>query len=458
MNAAMTGRLEVGSRIGGYVVTGIVGHGGMATVYAAEAVGGGPPVALKVMEPELTGDEGFRRRFLREPGYVADVAHPNLMPIYDFGEVEGALYLSMPLVRGSDLHTLIAREGPLEVDRALSILAQVAAALDALHATGVLHRDVKPGNVMVASRQGADSAEHAYLTDFGLGKDPYRDSAPLTGTGQFVGTADYSAPEQIMGGDVDGRADAYSLACTLVEALTGRPPFPRVGVAETLQAQVMEPPPLLDERRPELPPALNPVLARALAKHPSDRFESCHAFLDAAAVAAGLALPAAASVAPGRVPHGDGDDAGVLRLRVISGNAARAAIRVQDELLIGRQAEAIGRLSEDVEMSRRHAHVRRGSGRGWVIADLGSRNGTYVNGRRIDAETPLRAGDTVDVGETTLFVEATEAPEGVQPARRVTLRLELDFAGGVARVSVGEQGDPVRVMYRDAAWRLEPDP
>ncbi len=268
---------EPGSTIAGYRIEALVARGGMGAVYLAHDERLGRKVALKVIAPELAGDERFRERFLREWKIAASLEHPSIVPIYDAGEADGQLYIAMRYVEETDLRSLVAGERSLEPPRALAIASQVASALDAAHARGVVHRDVKPGNVLL------DAAEHCYLCDFGLTKDVASVSG-LTATGQLVGTLDYIAPEQIRAEEIDGRADQYSLACVVYECLAGVPPFRRESEAQMLWAHMQDPPPPV----PRLP-ALDPVFVRALAKDPVERFESCSAFVAAAREALGLA-------------------------------------------------------------------------------------------------------------------------------------------------------------------------
>ena len=257
----MSVALDSGSSFAGYQIESVVGRGGMGVVYRATDLSLERPVALKLVAPELAEDELFRRRFLKEPRLAASLDHPNVVPIYEAGEHDGQLYLAMRFVDGSDMRTLLRREGGLPAERALDILAQVAGALDAAHRRGLVHRDVKPANVLV------DEDGHAYLTDFGVTKQL---GGNTTETGQIVGTLDYVAPEQIRGEDVDARADGYALACVLYECLAGAPPFHRATEAETLWAHMQEPPPPL----PGLP-ALDRVMVKALAKDPGDRYATC---------------------------------------------------------------------------------------------------------------------------------------------------------------------------------------
>ena len=236
--------MSVGTQIAGYRLEEEIGRGGMGVVYRAHDVALERSVALKLLAPALAEDPEFRERFLVESRLAASLDHPNVVPVYDAGEVEGQLYLAMRYVEGSDLKRLLADEGKLEPARAIAVCSQIANALDAAHARGLVHRDVKPSNVLL------DEREHAYLADFGLTRR-LTDAAPDFDAGLSLGTPAYVAPEQIEGKDVDGRADQYSLACLLHECLTGEPPFPRGSEAATLFAHLEEPPPAapgLDER------------------------------------------------------------------------------------------------------------------------------------------------------------------------------------------------------------------
>ncbi|WP_129305931.1 serine/threonine-protein kinase [Streptomyces sp. L2] len=280
----------VGTRIAGYEVQRELGRGGMAVVYRARDLRLERTVALKLLAPEMARNDTFRRRFTHESRVAAAIDHPHIVPIFEAGETDGVLYIAMRYVSGLDLRALLDREGALPVDTALRIAGQVASALDAAHQHDLVHRDVKPGNILVA--EGTDSAhpEHIYLTDFGLTKK----SLSLTGfttVGEFVGTLDYVAPEQISGRPVDGRCDLYSLACVVFEVLTGGPPFVRDEDIALLWAHQYDSPPAVSEVRPGLPPALDDVLARALAKVPEDRFDSCLEFVGAlrSALAGGAA-------------------------------------------------------------------------------------------------------------------------------------------------------------------------
>ena len=266
--------LAVGTEIAGYRVESFISRGGMAVIYRAHDRRLGRRVALKLLAPELSQDERFQQRFLRESRLAASLDHPNIIPIYEAGEASGLLYIVMRYVEGSDMKELLDREGPLDLDRVTSILRQVGAALDAAHAKGLVHRDVKPGNILIASGTGREDPDHVYLTDFGLTKRSSSLSGQTT-SGRFIGTMDYVAPEQIGGKPVDARADVYSLGCVLYHGLTGELPFDRDDEAAVLWAHVVDQPPPVSARRPDLPPGLDAVVAKAMAKAPEDRYGSC---------------------------------------------------------------------------------------------------------------------------------------------------------------------------------------
>ncbi len=267
---------RVGTVVGGYRIVEQLGRGGMSVVYRAEHVRLGRQAALKLLAPGI-GRPEFRDRFLRESQLAASLDHTSIVPVYDAGEENGLLYIAMACVDGTDLSTLLVREGRLPLRRALRIVGQVASALDAAHARGLIHRDVKPANILV----GAD--DRAYLSDFGVAKELA--SAGTTRTGSFVGTLEYSAPEQIEGRAVDARTDVYALACVLYECLGGAAPFHRSSDVAVLNAHLHAPPPKLSRAAPELPEALEPVLAKALSKSPLDRYATCGELVAAARAA-----------------------------------------------------------------------------------------------------------------------------------------------------------------------------
>ncbi len=291
-----------GSRIAGYLLEEQIGAGGMALVFRARDERLQRRVALKILSPALAPDGAFRQRFIRESRAAAAVDDPHIIPVFEAGEAEGALFIAMRYVPGGDARTMMRQARALTPDRALAIISPVASALDAAHAAGLVHRDVKPENMLIDARPGRP--DHVYLSDFGLSKGVMASLGP-TGTGQWLGTAGYSAPEQMAGKPVDGQADQYSLACVAFELLCGEVPFPREHVTAVIWAHMSEPPPALSSRGPAFPAGADGVLARALAKSPGDRFASCRDFADALRAAFGL------------VPYNSGsrqagDDAGRL--------------------------------------------------------------------------------------------------------------------------------------------------
>lgn len=274
-----------GDKIAGYRLEEQIGQGGMAVVYRAHDERLNRRVALKVLAPGLAADTAFRTRFIRESRAAAAVDHPNVIPVYDAGDAGGCLFISMRYVQGGDVRSLLTGGQPLAPGRAWNIITQVADALDAAHAHDLIHRDVKPAN-MLLDRSGSDkpkvkgsadqSKEHVYLSDFGISKQKV--ASNLTSTGQFVGTLDYIAPEQIEGQGIDGRADQYSLACAAFELLCGAPPFDRPNAFALISSHLSEQPPSVTKLRPELPGAVDRVLGRAMNKAPGLRYATCGQF------------------------------------------------------------------------------------------------------------------------------------------------------------------------------------
>jgi hypothetical protein len=281
------GDVGVGSQVASYRLDEQIGWGGMAVVYRALDVRLDRWVALKILAPEIARDGSFRQRFISESRAAAAVDHPHIIPVFEAGEAGGVLFIAMRYVGGGDVRTLFRRLGRLDAARVTSIVTQVAAALDASHAIGLVHRDVKPANMLLGTVGGGGRPDHVYLADFGLSKQALS-TAGLTLTGQFVGTLDYMAPEQIEARPVDGRADLYALACAAFEMLSGALPFRRDQDLGRVFAQLSQAPPALTARRPDLPPAVDQVLARALAKSPGDRQGSCLEFAAALRTACGL--------------------------------------------------------------------------------------------------------------------------------------------------------------------------
>jgi hypothetical protein len=273
--------IGIGSDFLGYRIEELIGRGGMGVVYRAYDLRLKRPVALKLVAPSLARDEQFRERFARESELVMSLEHPNVVPIYDAGDVDGRVYLAMRLVDGTDLGSLLRAEGALEPARAIAICTQIAAALDAAHVRGLVHRDVKPSNVLL------DSSGHVYLADFGLTRS-LDDERAETGEDRAIGTPAYLAPEQLEGWPPDSRVDVYSLGCVLYECLTGEPVFPRGSRLAVAWAHLEEEPPRASERRAGLPIGVDAVIAQALAKEPEQRFATCGGLVSAAEDALGL--------------------------------------------------------------------------------------------------------------------------------------------------------------------------
>ncbi len=321
--------LEPTAIIAGYELEEIIGRGGMGVVYCATQLRLGRAVAIKLIASERAGDPVFRERFIVESRIAASIEHANVIPVYETGEDDGLLFIAMRRVEGCDLGQLLAHSGRFTPERTARLIAQIGGALDAAHAHGLVHRDVKPANVLVT----ADEPEHAYLTDFGVAK--YVGALTrVTRAGQWVGTLDYLPPEQIRGETVDASADIYALTGLLYHCLTGEAPFPRDSEAATMWAHVSAPPPAVSSARPDLPEALDEVIARGMAKDPAERFPSGVALAHACAHALGIGsvgnlTPAglfshAASDAlsptppPPRISHGDGQQMGESPPTVLS--------------------------------------------------------------------------------------------------------------------------------------------
>jgi YVTN family beta-propeller protein len=288
MHLAMQTDARIGTEVAGYRIESILGRGGMSSVYLAEDIDLKRKVALKLLPTELAQNERFRERFIRESQLAAGLDHPNIIPIFEAGQAGEVLFIAMRYVKGRDLKQILVQEGALPPARAATVIGAVADALDEAHAQGLVHRDVKPANILVAEGRHPGSWGQIYLSDFGLTKRTTSQSG-VTGTGQFIGTIDYMAPEQIKGDPVDRRTDVYSLGCVLYECLTGEPPFRRDTEAAILWAHMQEAPPSATARRQELPDEIDAVVSRAMAKRPENRYGSC----------GDLALAARTVLAPG---------------------------------------------------------------------------------------------------------------------------------------------------------------
>jgi serine/threonine protein kinase len=422
--------LAPGSRVAGYVLERLVGVGGMAAVYQARDERLGRVVALKL----LAGDEAVRMRFVREARAVAAVDHPNIIPVYAAGEADGVQFIAMRFVAGDTLGGIVRTNGTLSPRRAAAFISPVASALDAAHAAGLVHRDVKPGNILVDSRRGGP--EHAYLTDFGIAR-AMLSAGTLTVAGQFLGTPDYAAPEQANGQPVDGRADQYALACVAFELLSGTVPFKRELPIAVLYAHLSTMPPLLSSVRQDLPVAAGEVLVKAMAKNPDERYPTCADFADALREALGLDPydPSRAVPTP-TIPMTmlDGSSAPVTWTAVVTADREYydriQAVNDSDnesisfpndlperripllgtEILIGRRSKTRGIEPEidlgdprDPGVSRQHAKLVPAPDGTWTVVDLSAENGITVNGRDVPSgdSVSLRPGDRIHLGAWT---------------------------------------------------------
>ena len=279
-----------GSKFAGYRVERLLGEGGMGAVYLARPVGSDEAVALKVVRADVADFERYEDRFAREMRLAASLEHPHLVPVREIGVADGTPFLAMRFIDGTDLERLLHRTRALHPRHAAALVVQVAGALSAAHELGLVHRDVKPGNVLLET--GPGDVPHAYLTDFGLSKHAESTSG-LTATGRWVGTTDYAAPEQIQAQEVDARTDVYALGCVLYEMLTGEVPFPRPREVDKMLAHVSDPPPV-PSAFADVPQEFDPIILRALAKNPHERHASADELARAslaAAEAAGEAPP-----------------------------------------------------------------------------------------------------------------------------------------------------------------------
>jgi class 3 adenylate cyclase len=382
--------VQIGSEFLGYRIEELIGHGGMGVVYRAYDLRLKRTVALKLVTPELALDERFRERFARETELAMSLEHPNVVPIHDAGEVAGRLYLAMRLVTGTDLRRLLRGEGALEPSRAVAICGQVANALDAAHARALVHRDVKPSNVLL------DESEHVYLADFGLTRR-LEEQGAQAGDGRSLGTPAYVAPEQIEAKPVNGRADVYSLGCVLFECLTGTTPFVRDSRLAAAWAHLEEEAPQASELNSELRAPIDAVLRTAMAKEPRERYATCGALIDAAkgalgleraratrlrrrlfamAAVVGLALAAAAVLAL----RGGGNAPSVVPNSLVKIDAKRH--RVADVI-------PVGRIPDDVEVVGNYVFAAsQGDG---TLTRIDRRTGSVVNSGRYDASDGLAA-------------------------------------------------------------------
>ena len=470
---ALESDLAPGREFAGYRIDMIIGRGGMGVVYLAEHVGLKRKVALKLLAPPLAEDRRFRERFVRESQLAASIDHPNVIPIYEAGEADGRLFIAMRYVEGTDLRTLLRERGKLGTIQTARIVGQVAAALDAAHEQGLVHRDVKPANVLIARQRGTEAGTHGYLTDFGLTKRSSSDSG-VTGTGQFVGTLDYAAPEQFRGEDVDQRTDIYSLGCLFFECLAGHPPFRAENDAALMFAHLMEAPPPLTAARPDLPKDIDEVIATAMAKERDARYPSAGAFASRASMALGNPIDEPSTDRPARRRPSPRSQARRRRrvtiravaavgiailvaalLQVVGGEPAQASfkpgIAIVDQMT-GEQLASIptSRISQPAE-------VIHSEGSFWIhnldpnsFVEIDPRNGRLLN--QIDAPFAEVQGFTVD-GET-LWVA------GPYTAKiDIGLETEIDqfnFPEWAHGIVVAEGSLWVSIPFADLTLRVDP--
>ncbi len=430
------GDFGVGSHVAGYRLDEQIGRGGMAVVYRAHDPRLDRRVALKILAPELARDEEFRQRFIRESRAAAAVDHPNSIPIYEAGEADGVLFIAMRFVDGRDVQTLINQQDPLPTARVCDIVTQVASALDAAQAHGLVHRDVKPGNMLREATSGRAQPDHIYLSDFGLSKKSLGASAALTSQGQFLGTLNYVAPEQIEGRPVDGRTDEYALACSAFEMLAGQPPFRRDETLAIMWAQLSSAPPSLTGMRPDLPTAVDGVIAKALSKAPDDRYGTCLEFATALRQACGIRT---GSTAPGKVVPGPG---------------ATRAVR-PDELAAASGAAAAGAAGPPAASGRADTSVPDAGAPEGGAADTGvtrtgmvpagpegrsgagpARGGQPTQAGRVRRARPTKPGLTDPMGDFGQLYRPT-APPVAPPARRSRRTLAVVLAACVVVAAAG---------------------
>jgi YVTN family beta-propeller protein len=437
---------RVGTELAGYQIERVLGRGGMSVVYLAHDPRLKRNVALKLLAPELAEDEGFRVRFLRESQLAASLDHPNVVPVYEAGEADGLLYIAMRYVPGIDLRALLRAEGALAPERALALVGQIASALDAAHERGLVHRDVKPSNVLITGRPGK---EHCYLADFGLSTSTSDRS--VADPGKIVGTIDYVAPEQIRDVEVDGRADVYSLSCLLYECLVGDVPFRRASDVAVIYAHLEEPLPKASERAPTLPAAVDAVLERGTAKVPHERWQTCAALVEAARSAVGDG--AAIVRVPRRIRRrgiaaaltGVAATAAALAALMLGGGEAALA---QSDSLVRIEIRG-GKAAAGLAVGERPTAVTVCGGSVWVT----TRAGTVV---QVDPKTlaphEVRVSgtptDVADVGDLAAVVSG--------PPEQVTM-IDAQFGqiSGVVKVPAARASATAVVLGRDV-WIANP--
>ena len=425
--------LTPGSTFAGHRIEAVIGTGGMGVVYRARHLALERERALKVVAPKLSADQRFRERFKRESRLAAQVEHPNVIPVHHAGEESGQLYLTMRLVDGVDLRSLVEASGPLDPARAVRVLAGIAAGLDAAHAAGLVHRDVKPANVLL--EQDGDT-ERVFLTDFGISRLA-TSAESLTSTGEFFGSVDYVAPEQIEGEPLDRRTDVYALGGILHFVLTAQLPFPRDTELAKLFAHANAPPPRPSESVPGLPPAVDEVVAKAMAKRPEDRYPSAGGLAAAAAAALGEPAPDLAPVPAAGPPLPPGGDAAPTR------SLRRAGRR--------RLPLAIGAL----------AAVAAAAAGALLLSGVGDSGGEPPAGPQpaVAATIPVEDGPTaITVGGTRVWVASTgaHAVDAIDPVNDQRVGNPIDVGEQPTAVAVGFGSIWVADLSRDELVRLDP--
>ncbi len=411
---------EIGSEFAGYRIDALIGRGGMGEVYRAWNPRLETRLALKLLGPEFADNDLFRERFIREARAAASLDHPNVIPVFDVSESEGIPYIAMRYVEGSDLKTMIEAQGALGLERTLELLAPIAGALDLAHSYGLIHRDVKPANILVEAASGS-KPETVYLSDFGVAKTGL--SKGLTKANEFVGTIEYVAPEQISGKPIDGRADIYALGCILYECLTGEVPFERDSAVSLMYAHLESPPPRPSEREPTLPPELDEVIQTALAKAPDDRYATGATLIAAAAETAVASRKprAAPTVISPRAPAGK---------TVIS--EREEVVEVEEAPVPEAPVPTAGKTVISAAVASEIADEKR--------AAAGE---TVVRAREPESDTDAVAPAADVDGATTISVreEAEAAPqEPSQNGRRLTRRSALALAAALLVLALAAGG------------------
>jgi len=314
--ASVGTKLTSGTEVAGFRIESLLAEGGMGTVYLATQLRLDREVALKVLSAERSDDPEFEERFIRESKLAALLDHPNVLPVYDAGEADGVVYLAMRYLQGGDLRRLLREQGRVSAALALDISRQIALALDAAHSAGLVHRDVKPANILLGRN------DHAYLADFGLARSEA--TRGLTRTGVFMGTPDYASPEQLEGvRALDGRADIYSLGCVLYHCLAGQPPYVRESEVGVITAHLHDPVPQLSQLRPDLPPEIGAIVAKAMEKDRAERYGSASEL--ARALSAALS-DIGGSAANGSKPAGDSDTRPIEMAAVASAGRTKTVV------------------------------------------------------------------------------------------------------------------------------------